>query len=132
MQHFHIALALIWREGRVLVARRRDDAEHLPGVWEFPGGKCENGETPRDCAVREAREEIGVEIEISGERAAIMHDYPQRRVTLHPFDCHIIGGEPRASQCAALRWLRPDELMPEEFPPANADLIQQIKRAGAH
>lgn len=131
MQHLQIAIALIWREGRILVAKRRDDAEHLPGVWEFPGGKCENGEAPRGCAVREAREEVSVEIEISSERSAIVHQYVERRVTLHPFDCRIVSGEPQALQCAALRWLRPDELRLEEFPAANAKLIADIQRAGA-
>ena len=129
MQHFRIALAVIWHEGRVLVARRRDDAEHLPSVCEFPGGKCEDGETPRECAAREVREEVGVEIEVTGERAASVHQYGERRVTLHPFDCRIIGGEPQALQCAALRWLRPDELRAEEFPAANAALIAEIQRA---
>jgi 8-oxo-dGTP diphosphatase len=131
VKHFHIALALIWRDGHILAARRRDDAEHLPGLWEFPGGKCEDGETPRECAVREAREEVGVEIEISGERAAITHQYAERRVTLHPFDCRIISGEPQAFQRAALRWLRPDELRAEDFPAANTALIEEIQRAAA-
>ncbi len=130
MQHFHIAIALIWRNGCVLAARRRDDAVHLPGVWEFPGGKCEDGEAPRDCAVREVREESSVEVEISGERDVIIHHYAERRVTLHPFDCRIISGEPQALQCAALRWLRPDDLRVEEFPAANAKLIEDIQRAG--
>jgi mutator protein MutT len=127
MQHFEIAVALIWRAGKVLVARRRDDAEHLPGLWEFPGGKCAENESPGDCAVRETREETGVEIEIVSEREKIEHEYSARRVTIHPFDATIVSGEPRAIGCAELFWLLPQELIVEKFPPANADLIAALK-----
>jgi mutator protein MutT len=129
VQHFEIAVALVWREGKVLVARRRDDAEHLPGMWEFPGGKCAENEAPRECAVRETREEIGVEIEIAGARETIKHEYSARRVTIHPFDAIIASGEPRAIECAEVFWLLPHELEAEKFPAANADLIAELKRS---
>jgi len=127
MKHLHIAIALIWRDGRVLVAKRPDEAEHLPGVWEFPGGKCEDGESPRDCLYREVREEVDLEVAVTTEHPTITHEYSQRHVTLYPFDCIITSGKPRPLQCAALRWLAPHELRPEEFPAANASLIQSLK-----
>ncbi len=126
--HFHIALALVWRDGRVLVTRRRADANHLPDVWEFPGGKCEHGETPRDAAIREAREELGIEVEIVGDYAPISHDYTARRVTLHPFSCRIVSGEPQALGSSALRWLAPQELKIDDFPVANKTLIEELQR----
>jgi mutator protein MutT len=125
--HFHIALAIIWRDGRVLVTRRRANADHLPDVWEFPGGKCEDGETPHDAAIREAREELGIEVEVAGEHAPIHHEYSQRRVTLHPFDCVITSGEPQPLHSAGLRWLAPHELHEDDFPAANAQLIAQLR-----
>jgi mutator protein MutT len=128
MPHFHIAIALIWRDGRVLVTRRRDDAEHLPGLWEFPGGKCEDGETPRDCAIRETREETGLDIEIVAERDSIHHAYVQRRVQLYPFDCRIVGGQVQCNASAELHWLLPSELNPEVFPAANNALISDLKQ----
>ena len=91
--HLQIALAIIWRGPEILIARRRDDADHLPGVWEFPGGKCRDGETPNDAAIREAREELGVEIRITGTRPVLEFDYETRHVTLHPFDAEIFSGE---------------------------------------
>ena len=125
--HLHIAIALIWRDGKVLCARRRADAEHLPNVWEFPGGKSEADETLDDCVRREVREEIGVEVRVIGARATITHDYEVRTVTLHPFDCAIVEGEPQALGNAELRWLAPGELNGEEFPAANAALIEELK-----
>jgi mutator protein MutT len=124
--HFHIALALVWRDGRVLVTRRRADAAHLPDVWEFPGGKCEDGETPREAAMREAREELGVEVRIIGEHAPISHVYTVRRVTLHPFSCCITSGEPQPLDSVALRWLAPQDLNIADFPIANKSLIEEL------
>lgn len=130
--HFSIAIALIWREtkaGReILVARRADNASHLPGMWEFPGGKCEANETPRACAMREAREEVGIEIEVTGERAIIQHEYSARRVTIYPFDAVILRGAPRAIGCAEVFWISPIALRAERFPEANAALIAALQK----
>ncbi|HEX8237338.1 MAG TPA: (deoxy)nucleoside triphosphate pyrophosphohydrolase [Abditibacteriaceae bacterium] len=126
--HFHIALALVWRDSRVLVARRPSDAAHLPDVWEFPGGKCGDGETPRQAAIREAREELGTEVEVTSEHAPISHAYPTRRVTLHPFSCRIVSGEPQPRASDALRWLAPQEMNVQEFPVANKTLIEELQR----
>lgn len=130
--NLQIAIALIWREtkaGReILVARRCEGALHLPDAWEFPGGKCEENEAPRDCAIREAREEIGVEIEIIGAREIIEHEYSDRRVAILPFDAVIIQGQPRAMECAEVFWLAPLELSAERFPAANAELIAALQK----
>ncbi len=125
--HYHIAIVLIWRHGEILATKRRADADHLPDVWEFPGGKCAPGEAPQVAAVREAREELGIEIEITAARPVLEFDYPVRRVTLHPFDAKIAEGEPRPLHAAALRWLAPEKLRDEEFPPANAPLLAELR-----
>jgi mutator protein MutT len=127
MQHFHIAIALIWQGKNVLVSRRRADADHLPSLWEFPGGKCDDGETPQQCCIREAREELGVEVRIISQRETIEYSYPQRRVTLHPFDCEILSGEPQPLGSAELKWLVPQEFKTDEFPAANKTLIERMK-----
>ena len=124
--HLQIALALIWREGEILLARRRADATHLPGKWEFPGGKIESAESPATACIREAREELGVEIEITGARESIEWDYPERKVTLHPFDCRIVSGAARALESAEIKWCAPDNLDAADFPDANAQLIAQL------
>ena len=130
--NLQIAIALIWRETKaareILVALRHEDAAHLPGMWEFPGGKCEKNETPRDCAIREAREEVGIEIEITGPRAIIEYQYFARRVTIYPFDAVISKGKPRAIECAEISWLPPRALNAERFPAANAQLIAALQK----
>jgi len=128
MNHFHIALALIFRDGQILITQRRADADHLPNLWEFPGGKCEENETPRDCAVREAREEVGLEVRVTNERTPFTFDYPERIVTIFPFDCEIVSGQASALEGAALRWIFPRDLELEDFPAANIGLIEELKQ----
>ncbi|HEX8463142.1 MAG TPA: NUDIX domain-containing protein [Abditibacterium sp.] len=124
--HLQIALALIWRGGEVLVAKRPSNAEHLPDVCEFPGGKIEANESPLAAAIREAREETGLNVEIVAARAITEWEYETRRVSLHPFDCRVVGGEVEAKTA---RFVAPRELQIEDFPPANAALIEQLRRA---
>lgn len=126
--HLPIALALIWREGKILLSRRRPDADHLPDVWEFPGGKVEANETPALAAVREAQEEIGLVVEVVAERALIEWEYEKRIVTLHPFDCRVVSGIIQAREVAEWKWLSPDELDSNDFPPANAELIKSLQQ----
>lgn len=121
--HLQIALALIWRGGEVLVAKRPSDAEHLPDVWEFPGGKVEAGESPSAAAMREAREETGLEIEILGAREPIEWEYELRRVTLHPFDNRVSGGKLRGDW----RFVAVESLEVENFPAANRALIAAMR-----
>lgn len=128
MPHLQIAIVLIWRDYRVLVQRRLATAEHLPNLWEFPGGKCEADEMPRDCAIREAREELSVEVEILGEHQAITHQYEDREVTLHPFNAKIVSGEAQTLASSELRWMFPFEMQAADFPNANAILIGQLQK----
>ncbi len=125
--HYKIAIALIWRDNKILAAKRPADAEHLPDIWEFPGGKCKTDETPDQAARREVCEELGVEIEITRAREILEFDYPARHVTLHPFDAKIVDGEPQPLHAVALRWLAIEELCNEDFPPANAPLLATLR-----
>jgi mutator protein MutT len=124
--HLQIALALIWRGDEILVTKRRADADHLANFWEFPGGKVKTEESHECCAVREALEEVGIEIEIVHHRDIIAWDYPERLVSLHPFDCRLLRGEPQAIEVADWKWVQPIDLKVEEFPPANAELIRDL------
>jgi mutator protein MutT len=120
-----VAIGLIWRDGRLLIARRPPDA-HLPNLWEFPGGKCEPGETPGECLAREAAEELAIEIGPSRLFAALEHTYPDRRVRLTVLECRWIAGEPHPIGCAECRWVSPAELSEYEFPAANAPILEKL------
>ena len=108
--HYDVAAAVtIRRDGRVLVAQRNVE-DMLGGLWEFPGGKREDGETLPQCLVREMHEELDVEVEVGELLAVVRHAYTHFRITLHAFLCRLAAGEPRCLDCAAFRWVTPDEL----------------------
>lgn len=123
-----VLAAIVEREGRFLVTRRLTGT-HLSGFWEFPGGKCEGGETPEDCLRRELREELGVEAIIGEEMLSTEHAYPERRVRLHFRQCTLLD-EPVPLLGQEMRWVSRDELPQLEFPPADAELIQLLR--GGH
>lgn len=121
-----VAAGVILRDGRYLITRR-EAGTHLEGFWEFPGGKCEAGESLEDCLRRELREELGVEIVDPVLFRTIRHDYKEKKVELHFFRCSIKQGEARPLGCSDLRWVTVEELASYEFPPADRSLIQALQ-----
>ena len=122
---------VVVREGarpRVLISRRRREAV-LGGLWEFPGGKVEPGESVEACVRRELREELGVEVETVTRLPALEHIYPHGRVRLMPVICHLMQGRPRALQVAEWRFVMPEELEGYAFPAANAPLVPRVIEA---
>jgi 8-oxo-dGTP diphosphatase len=116
-----VTAAVIERDGRYLVTRRQEGT-HLAGVWEFPGGKCEAGETLPECMARELREELGVDATVGAEIFTTAHDYGDRRVELHFLQCDCLG-TPSPQLGQEMRWVTGRELKTLEFPPADAELI---------
>lgn len=125
-----VGLALIWRKHSLLISRRGPHI-HLAGYWEIPGGKLEDGETPEECVVREAREELAVECEPVARRPEIRWDYVSHQVLLIPVDCRYRGGAPRPLQVRECRWAAPRQLSEYAFPPANQSLVDEIILTGA-
>jgi mutator protein MutT len=121
-----VSAALIFREGKLLVTQRHADA-HLGGLWEFPGGKREPGETFEQCLVREIREELGVDIAVGKLFEEIRHDYAEKSVHLKFFICQLLSGEPRPLDCAAVKWVEKRELADFEFPAADMLLLEKLK-----
>ncbi|OGW66704.1 MAG: DNA mismatch repair protein MutT [Nitrospirae bacterium RIFCSPLOWO2_02_FULL_62_14] len=124
-----VAAGLIVREGRYLIARRKIGT-HLGGLWEFPGGKCEPGESLEDCLRRELREELGIDVSAPVHFRTIRHDYPEKTVELHFFRCAISRGEALALDCEEIRWVMPDEMTDYEFPPADRPLVEALQQEG--
>ena len=131
MPHVEVALAVVVREREVLVGRRAEGA-HLAGMWEFPGGKIEEGEEPRSAAVRELQEETGL---LGGRIEPLLvhsYDYPDRAVRLHAF--LVRDPEPTSAGSARERWqwIAIDALGSLALPPANAPIVQALRwRLGA-
>jgi A/G-specific adenine glycosylase len=93
----------------VLIARRPIDGL-LGGLWEFPGGKVQDGEDLPACLRREIDEELGVQIEVGKPVGIYRHGYTHLKVTLHAFTCRLIGGEPALLHHSALEWVPPERL----------------------
>ena len=121
-------VAAIIRDNQKILITQRFDNVHLPGLWEFPGGKVEPDESLTAGLEREIREELGVTILVGDEFFSVVHDYSPKSVRLHFFNCSIIDGEPHPLEVADMRWVRPEELGQFEFPPADADLIAILRR----
>lgn len=122
-----VSAGLIFRSGKLLITQRHADA-HLGGLWEFPGGKREPGETGEQCLIRELREELGVRIEVGTLFETVAHAYPEKIVRLQFYLCRLPQGEPRPLGCAALKWVTHDELAAHEFPAADAQLVVKLAR----
>ena len=124
-----VAAGLVFHSGRLLITQRRPD-DHLGGLWEFPGGKVEPGETFQHCLVRELHEELGIEVSVGSEIEEITHSYPEKTVRLKFFTCRLNSGEARPIHCHALAWITLEELDYYEFPAADERLLEKLRRCG--
>jgi mutator protein MutT len=120
-----VAAGLIFSDGKLLIAQRHPDT-HLGGLWEFPGGKRESGETFGEALVRELQEELGVTVCVGELIEAVDHAYPDKVVHIRFFRCRIIDGSPRALGCHALKWIGQDQLRAHPFPHADAHLLDRL------
>ena len=118
---------LAFRDGGVLVARRAA-GEHLPGTWEFPGGKIESGEEPADAARRELREETGLDAGRLEPLVVVGHDYAERSVLLHAFLATDAKGEPLADRGREWAWVAPADLEALGMPEANSRILEALRR----
>lgn len=119
-----VTAAVIERSGAFLVTRRLEGT-HLAGHWEFPGGKCEPGESHVECLEREILEELDARACVGAEIFQVTHDYPERTVELHFFACTLTG-DPRPVLGQEVRWVRREELRSLEFPPADNELVEAL------
>ncbi|AEH86128.1 NTP pyrophosphohydrolase [Mesorhizobium sp. LNHC221B00] len=118
------ACALVDADGRVLLAQR-PPGKQLAGLWEFPGGKVEPGETPEQCLIRELQEEIGIETEIPclAPLTFASHSYDDFHLLMPLFICRRFRGIAQPREGQALKWVRPKQMRDYPMPPADAPLI---------
>jgi 8-oxo-dGTP diphosphatase len=120
-----VAAGLIERDGKLLITRR-PRGKHGALQWEFPGGKLERDEDPKECLIREIKEELDIVIEVGSIAEVIFHKYPEKSVLLLFYHCRWISGEPRAIDCDAFEWTSPDRLPDYDFLAADLDFIQKL------
>ncbi len=121
-----VSAGLIFRGGKLLITQR-PAGTHLAGLWEFPGGKREPGETFEACLVRELREELGVEVQVGALVESLTHSYPDKTVHLRFFRCTLTSGEPQPLDCAAVKWVSHSDLSGHAFPAADERLLNRLQ-----
>jgi len=106
---------------------RRLEGQHLAGMWEFPGGKLEDGESPEEALARECREECGIDLEVAEILDVTHHRYPEKDVLLLFYRCELRAGEVRHLQVADHAWVAPDDLDDYPLPPADERVVARIR-----
>lgn len=126
--HVDVTAGVIRRGSRILITQRRPEAM-LGGLWEFPGGKLEPGETLEECLIREIREELDIAIRIERPFLAVAHAYSHFRITLHTFLCRHSRGRVKDLGCSAHRWVTVDQLDDFAFPKADRVVLAELKKS---
>ena len=128
--HFHVAAGVIWENGKILITKR-PEGTHLGGFWEFPGGKKEDNETLHACLNREILEELGIEIQIDGPLLVVHHEYNEKMITLHVYNCHLFSGKPLSMEGQEMKWVSVEDLRNYTFPPPDEHVINLLIREGS-
>lgn len=126
----HVAAAIIRRGNEILICQRGPGGG-CGGLWEFPGGKLEPGETPEQCVIRECREELGVEIRLKGLREQTSYQYPEKEIAFSFFEAELVSGDPCLRVHQAIAWRAPAQLLQYEFCPADRRLVRSLARQGS-
>lgn len=125
MKRIEVVAAIIQKKQQIF-ATQRGYGEFKDG-WEFPGGKIEQGESPRQALIREIKEELDTEIEVGELIDIVEYDYPQFHLTMHCFFCTIKSGDLVLKEHEAAKWLSTEELNSVEWLPADLELIEKIR-----
>jgi mutator protein MutT len=127
LPHKQIGVAVIWNQaGQILIDRRKAGGT-MGGLWEFPGGKIEPGETAEACIVREIQEELAIEITVGEQLISIEHTYPTFHLKLIVHHCQHLSGIPQPIESEEIRWVNIADLNNYQFPAANIAIINALK-----
>lgn len=122
-----VCAAIIHKGDKILIAQRLEGS-HLEFMWEFPGGKVIEGEYPKQCVVREIREELDIDIEANDIYDVVFHKYEDKNVLLLVYDCTYISGEPKAVDCNAFEWVTLNELDSYNFTSADKEVVNKLTK----
>lgn len=124
-----VTAAIIQRGNKILIAQRKSTADH--GLkWEFPGGKLNYGEDPKEGLRREIIEELDMEIEVGDILEVISHCYGERHILLLCYSCHYLGQKPTTRDCQDFRWVTTQEMDYYEFTAADVPVVKKLQSIG--
>ena len=125
-----VTAAILEKDGKILIAKRKTGDKLFAGLWEFPGGKVEEGETPEECMARELKEELDIEVEVGELITSNKHKYPHGIFELLAYRVKHISGEMVLNDHEEIKWVTADEMSNFEFPPADFPIIKKIQTNG--
>lgn len=125
MHEATVVAALIWDGGRFF-ACQRPNHKARGGLWEFPGGKVEPGETHAQALKRECREELGIPVRVDSLFMSLTHEYPDLTVRLYLYTCALCGKAPEMLEHQAFAWLSKEDIPSYAFCPADAEILRRI------
>lgn len=121
-----VVAALIWQKNKFMICQRpADKARGL--LWEFVGGKVEQGETKEQALIRECQEELAITIAVGKVLMEVVHEYPDITVCLTLFNASIEEGQPKLLEHNDIRWISPDEIPQYDFCPADTEILKRIQ-----
>jgi A/G-specific adenine glycosylase len=126
LPHKIIAAGVIYRRGKILIQQRLNQGL-LGGLWEFPGGKVEAGESLQECVTRECREEVGLAVRVDEKIITVHHAYSHFSITLHAFRCEYVSGRVKLASAQKFKWVAPHELEQYAFPAANKKIMAALR-----
>ena len=124
-----VTAAIIELDDKILIAKREPEDNIFGGLWEFPGGKIEDGETPEECMARELMEELEIEVEVGTLITSNKHRYPDGYFELLAYRVQHICGNFVLNDHDEIKWITIDEISNFEFPPANTPIINYLKNS---
>ena len=124
-----VTAAIIESENKILIAQRKANDNLFGGLWEFPGGKIEDGETPEECMARELKEELEIEVEVGTLITSNKHVYPNGIFELLAYKVEHISGNFVLNDHDEVKWITIDEISKFDFPPANTPIINYLKNS---
>lgn len=127
LPHKQIGVGVIWNQQQQILIDRRRQEGLLGGLWEFPGGKLEAGETIEACIRREILEELGILVEVGDRLCTVTHAYSHFKVTLHVHHCTYLSGDPQPLECEEIRWVTLQTIGEYPFPKANIEIIEALR-----
>ena len=122
-----VSAAIIHRDDKILISQRLE-GNYLEFLWEFPGGKLEEGESPEECIIREIMEELRINIRPIDIFDVVFHKYEDRTILLLVYNCEYISGEPKPIQCNAFNWVTVEELSSYKFVYADEKVVKKMTK----